>query len=615
MRHPLLTTRTAPTVRVLSLVAFMVALLAYAPRVRADLGYAQFGRPKYQRGFQHFDYADPNAIKGGELNLSTVTVNSSFDKYNPFSLKGKPAAGLTELVFETLAVYSLDELNTQYGLLADDISVSPDFGSVTFHLNPKAHFSNGDPVTAADAKYSFDILNSKEASPRFRSYFVDVDKVTVVDRLTVRFDFRRKGRDLPLIAGSLPVFSPKWGRLSAKKRVPFGKLALEQPIASGPYLVDRSPSGQNIVYTRDPHYWGKDLAVRRGAFNFDRIIYKLYKDIDTQVAAIRAGDFDFLSETKMRYWCCQYIGQRFDDKVLIKELLPQKNPHPMNGYIFNLRRKPFDDARVRRAFDCAYDWEWLNRMIFDDQFERQDSYFAGTPLAASGPPSEAELKLLEPYRSELDPAVFGPMAKQPTTRPPGGSYRENLRAAARLFAEAGWRRRADGVMRNDRGEALTLNVSGTPALLEAFYLNLKRLGIQVVYRNSDPAADRENLRKFDFDFTSIALRESRSPGPELYRAFYSTEADVAGSENLVGLKSRAIDHLIDLILNANSEEELETAAHAFDRVMLHHAYVLPWRYLKNQYLIHHKRLHRPATPPDYYNPNEWAMTYWWDGGN
>jgi peptide/nickel transport system substrate-binding protein/microcin C transport system substrate-binding protein len=586
------------------------ASLGTSKPAQADHAFAQFGRPKYPSDFSHFDYVNPDAPKGGVLNLPAISPNSGFDKFNPFSLKGRAAPGLTELVFETLAVYSLDELSVEYGLLAEDIEVAPDFKSTTFRLNPKARFSNGDPVTANDIQYSFATLTSAKANPRFRSYFADVAQLVVVDPRTVRFEFRRSGRDLPFVAGSLPVFSSKWGLRPDGTHVPFDRLAFERPIATGPYLVDRSPSGQNILYSRNPNYWARDLPIRRGSFNFDKVIYKLYKDIDGQVAAIRAGDFDFLSETKMRYWCCQYIGHRFDRGELVKEILPHKNPRPMNGYIFNLRRKVFQDIHVRQAFNEAYDWEWLNAMIFDNQFERQGSYFANTPLAASGLPSQAEIKLLEPFRSQLDPGVFGTMAVQPSTRPPG-SPRENLRKAVRLFAAAGWRQRDDGVLRNDAGEPLVLHVSGQASLLEAFYLNIKKLGVDVVMWNNDPAVDRENLRKFNFDFTSIALREARSPGSELYRSFHSHEADVPGSENLLGLKSPVVDFLIERILNADSEEELTTAAHAFDRVMVHHAYVLPWRYLKNHYIIHHTRLRHPVKLPEYYGPYEWVLGQWW----
>lgn len=328
----------------------LVSGIALPPTVWAAHGFAQFGEPKYPANFQHFDYVNPDAPKGGILNLSNISQNSSFDKYNPFSSKGKPAPGLAELVFETLTVYSLDEINTQYGLLAEYIQVAPDFSSTTFRLRAQARFSNGDPVTAKDVLYSFKTLNSPKASPRFRSYFNDIAQV-VVDPLTVRFAFKRKGRDLPFVAGSLPIFSAKWGGVGPDgQKISFDKLRLEPPIASGPYRVDKSPSGRNVIYTRNPDYWGKDIPVRRGSFNFDKVVYKLYKDTDTQVAAMRAGDFDFYSETRMRYWCCQFIGKRFDEGEIIKELVPHKNPRPMNGYIFNLRRPEFQDVRGRVQF-------------------------------------------------------------------------------------------------------------------------------------------------------------------------------------------------------------------------------------------------------------------------
>lgn len=593
-------------------VSLGLATLLFSPFLFAGHAFAEFGKPKYPADFTHFEYADPNAPHGGVLNLSSVMPNNSFDKYNPFTLKGKIAPGLSEMVFETLTTQSLDEENTIYGLLAEDIQVADDLSSVTFRINSKARFSNGDPVTAKEVKYSFKILTSNKSSPRFKSYFSEISNVVVLDQQTVRFEFSRSGRDLVFVAGSLPVFSPKWAKGPDGKPIAFDKVTLQPPIATGPYTVSKSSSGRNVIFTKNPDYWARDLPVRRGFFNFDQVVYKLYKNKDTMVAAMRAGDFDFFSEVQMRYWCCQFIGKRFDDKEIIKQLFPHKNPHPMNGYIFNLRRPQFQDVRVRKALNYAYDWEWLNGMIFDNQFERQDSYFANSPLAARGLPSAAELKLLEPYRSQLNPDVFGPVIKQPSTKAPG-SYRANLRIAAQLLAQAGWKNRGDGVLRNDKGEPFILRVSGNPSLLEAFYRNIRMLGIVVEPHNSDPSIDRENLRQFNFDFTSIALRESRSPGPELYRNFHSEFADETGSENLLGLKSPVVDALIDAILNANTREEQATAASALDRVMLSEYYVLPWRYLKNNYVMFQKRLKHPATLPDYYGATEWAIDNWWDG--
>jgi microcin C transport system substrate-binding protein len=593
-----------------------LATIGVAPdSASAAHGVAQFGEPKYPRDFRHFEYVNPDAPKGGTLTLSTVSPNSSFDKFNPFSLKGRPAPGLIELMFDTLTVYSFDEINTQYGLLADDIEVAPDFGSVKFHINPAARFSNGDPVTADDVKYSFDTLTGKQASPRFNAYFSEIEKVVVLDDRTVRFDFKRKGRDLSFIAGSLPVFSSRWGEKAGGDKIPFDKLRLEAPIASGPYLIEKAVVGRGVTYRRNPDYWGTDIPVRRGTFNFDRIVYKLYKDTDTQVSALRAGDYDFISETKMRYWCCQYIGHRFDSGELIKEVLVHHNPPALNSYVFNLRKEKFKDPRVRLALNYAYDFEQVNDKIFDGEFERVTSYFSYTPLAASGLPSAEELKLLEPYRTQLDPAVFGPMFVQPSTRPPN-TLRQNLKKALELFAEAGWHYR-DGLLRNEKGEPFVLEITGARGqnvMLDSYYLNLTKLGITVRKTLADPVADRVRMNQFDYDFTTFALKNGRMPGPELWRAFNSAAADIPGSENIPGLKSPVVDELIKKLLDADSQEEQETVAHALDRVLIHGHYVLPFRYLTHHYIIYNKRLQRPAVLPKYYDATEWASTTWWDSG-
>jgi microcin C transport system substrate-binding protein len=584
-----------------------LVLGALSASAGAAHGVAQFGEPKYPAGFQSFDYVNPEAPKQGTLNLSIVSPDSSFDKLNPFSLKGKPAPGLVELLFETLTVLSLDEPNTQYGLLADDIRVAPSLDAVEFHLNPAARFSNGDRVTANDVKYSFGVLSSPQASPRFKAYFSEIKELLVVDPETVRFVFKRSGRDLSFIAGSLPVFSPRWAA-----ELPFSELRLEKPLASGPYVIETS-DGQDITYRKNPEYWGEHIPVRRGTYNFERVTYKLYKDADTQVAALRAGEFDFFSETRMRYWCCQFIGKRFDSGELKKELFQHQNPPAMNGYVVNLRKPRFQDPRVRQALNYAHDFEWVNQKIFDSEFERVTSYFSGTSLAARGEPSAAELALLEPYRAELPPAVFGPMFEQPTTRPPS-SLRQNLTRALELFAEAGWRVQ-DGVLKNAAGEPFVIEVTGArkqSAYLDPYYSNLKKLGVVVNKRLGDAATTRQKMNQFDFDFTSISMREGRMPGAELWRNFNSKDADVPGSENVAGVKSAAVDALLKKLLDANSQQELELAAHALDRVLVHSHYVVPWRYLTKHYFIYNQRLARPSTLPRYYGAFEWVVGTWWD---
>jgi microcin C transport system substrate-binding protein len=606
-------TRPAYPWLLLLVLSFVSGILWPGQSALAAHAVAQFGEPKYPADFTHFEYVNPAAPKGGQIRFAIISQNSGFDKFNPFSLKGKPAPGLIEQMFETLTVYSLDEINTQYGLLADDIKLAPDFSAVTFHINPAARFSNGDPVTAKEVKYSFDTLTNKEGNPRFKAYFSEIKSLTVIDAQTVHFEFKRKGRDLSFVAGSLPVFSPKWGLKADGTHVPFNKIGLEVPVTSGPYVIDRAVSGQAVTYRRNPQYWGAQIPSRVGSYNFERVVYRIYKDTDTMVAALRAGDFDFLSENKMRYWCCQYIGKRFDEGELVKELVPHQNPVAMNGWIVNLRREKFQDPRVRLALNYAMDFEFMNQKIFDNEFTRVNSFFAYSPLAAKGLPSPEELAILEPYRQQLPPEVFGPMFEQPNTKPPG-SIRNSLTKALELFAQAGWHNR-DGVLRNAKGEPFVIEVTtarGQNPYMDPIYLNMSKLGIVVVKRVSDAATARSQLKTFDYDYTTIALREGRMPGAELWRSFNSKDADKPGSENFIGTKSPVIDALIQKLLNADSQQELELAAHALDRVLVHGHYVTPWRYLTKHYLIYHHRLQRPQVLPKYYGAQEWALTYWWD---
>lgn len=589
------------------------ALAFPAQAVLAAHGVAFFGEPKYPAGFTHFDYVNPDAPKGGSLVLSLVTLNSSFDKFNPYSLRGVPAPGLAELLFETLTVNGLDERYTQYGLLADDIDVAADFGSTTFRINSLARFSNGDPVTAYDVEYSFKVMTSKAASPRYSAYFSEIDYVEVLDERHIRFVFKRKGRDLSFIAGSLPVFSSKWGK-GGEVDVDFSDLRFENPIATGPYTIEQARSGRDIIYKRNPNYWGKDIPVQRGSYNFDKVIYKLYKDRDTQVAALRAGEYDFLSENQMRYWCCQYIGNRFDTGEIKKRRFLHANPPAMNGWVVNLRKPHFQDVRVRKALNYLLDFEWINDKIFDSEFSRVESYFTNTSLAATGLPSAEELELLEPWRNQLPEEVFGPMFDQPTTVPPR-RLRDNLEISLQLFAEAGWHYR-DGVLRNDKGEPFVIEVAGSrkqSPFTDPIYRNLEKIGIQVQTSLADAATLRARLKNFEFDYTSVSLREARMPGDELWRAFNSAAADRPGSENIAGVKSPVVDALITQLLNAQSQQELEVAARALDRVLIHNHYFIPWRYLKNHYVMFNQRLQYPQTLPLYYAATDWAVRTWWDG--
>ena len=536
-------------------VALAFGLMAM-PSAHAVYAIAQYGEPKYSQGFAHFDYVNPDAPKGGTLVLANPDRLTSFDKFNPFTLRGNAAPGLG-MLFESLTTGSLDEVASAYGLLADDIRIAPDALSVTFHINPKARFSNGDPVTAEDVKFSLETLKSRQAAPSMQAYFSEIKRAVVVDPSTIRFEFRTNNRELPLIAGGMPVFSHKWGLRPDGSRIAFDQLAFEQPIGSGPYVIDRYSNGRTITYKLDPDYWGKDLPVRVGTNNFERITFKLYSDDVARLEAFKAGEYDALVEYVARNWVRRDVGKRFESGELIKREFPQHNGTGMQGFVLNLRKPAFQDVRVRRALDLALDFPWLNRMLFYSQYRRIDSWFANTQWQAKGLPSPGELALLEPWRKSLDPAVFGPPPLQPDTTPPG-SLRANLLKARALLEQAGWTYR-DGALRNAKGEPFQFEIlddSGSASSMEpiiaTFTRNLQKLGITVNFRTTDFAVYQKRLDAFDFDVTTIRMPDVQVPGAEQITRFGSKAADTPGSDNATGLKSPVVDAVLDALVSSST---------------------------------------------------------------
>ncbi|MDR5757464.1 extracellular solute-binding protein [Caballeronia sp. LZ035] len=576
---------------------------------------AQYGEPKYPAGFTHFDYVNPDAPRDGTLVLANPNRLTSFDKFNPFTLRGNPAPGLS-LMFESLTTGSSDEVATAYGLLADDISVAPDGMSTTFHINPKARFSNGDPVTAEDVKFSFETLKSPLAAPQFAVYFGQIARAVIVDPLTIRFEFKVATREMPLLAGGIPVFSRKWAMKPDGTRVPFDQIAFQKPIGSGPYLIDHYDNGRTISYRRNPDYWGAALPVRVGLFNFAHIDYKLYGDPTARLEAFKAGEYDVLVEYIARSWVRRDIGKRFDNGELIKREFPQHNGTGMQGFFMNTRRPLFKDVRVRQALDLALDFEWLNRQLFFNQYRRIDSFFVNTDLQAKGLPSEGELAILNPLKPQLDPSVFGPMPRQPDTDPPG-SLRANLIKARELLAQAGWTYR-DGALRNAKGEPFVFEIlddTGGGASMEpvaaAFGRNLQKLGITMNFRTVDYALIQKRLDAFDFDMTSVRMPDVQVPGTEQVSRFGSQSANEQGSDNLAGVKSPAVDAILQKVVSAQTREQLVDATHALDRVLMNGYYVVPHWYSATHRVAYRNTLAYPSTLPLYYGAEEWIISTWW----
>lgn len=584
----------------------------------AGHAYAQFGDIKYPATFDHFDYVNPDAPKGGELVLVSPTRLSSFDKYNPFTLKGNAAPGLSGLVFETLLTGTLDEPTTAYGLLAEDVSVSADKRSVTFRLRPQARFNNGDPVLASDVKYSFDKLTSKEAAPQFRTLYAEVTGAQVMDVRTVRFDFARANPELPLIVGNLPVFSRQWGIKNGVPQ-PLDKIVTDIPIGSGPYKVGRVVFGRDISYDRDPHYWGRDVNVRRGLFNFDRVTYRLYKDSTAQLEGFKAGEFDFIQSFVAREWARAYAGKAFNTGQLIKRELKHGNAGDFQGFLFNTRLPKFQDVRVREAIGLAMDFEWMNRQLFYNAYQRVRGYFVASDFEATGLPDAAELALLTPLRAQLAPEVFSapvPMPPRTEIDPASGqTLRDHLRQAKALLAQAGWTYQ-EGALRNAQGESFTLefldNSGAMGRVVTPFAKNLQKLGFVVNYKVIDFAVLQKRLDVFDFEIISNRNVGSESPGTELMERFGSKAAGTEGSGNFMGIQDSAVDALLEKVISSKTRPQLITAVRALDRVLRHGHYAVPhWYGGVHRVSWRNGRFEQPAVTPRYYQPEAWAVSTWW----
>jgi microcin C transport system substrate-binding protein len=592
----------------LALVAAFVLLSLCVDVARAEYAIAWGAAPKYPPGFAHFDYVNPDAPKGGTLNLAGF---GSFDKLNPFTLRGMAADGLLVLMFETLAEASQDEPFTMYGLLADDMRFADDGLSITFRLNPKARFSNGDPVTAADVKYSFETLVGPKAHPRFRQYFGDVARAVAVDERTIRFEFKRRNHELHMIIGmQLPVFSRKWGAGR-----PFDEIAREEPIASGPYRIERTDWGRSLAYRRDPNHWARELNVRRGMFNFDRVVYKYYKDETARMEAFKAGEFDWIAENSARNWARGHTGRQYESGEIVKREFAHSNSAGMQGFVMNTRRAEFADARVRHALALAFDFEWMNRQVFYGQYVRSRSYFTNSDMEAGGRPSPAVLALLEPFRDRLDPAVFGDAVMPPDTNPPH-SLRANLREALVLLAQAGWKVDDGGVLRNFAGQAFEFEIlsysKGLERVAVTWVRNLEKLGIAAHLRVTDPALFQKRLDDFDFDVTVALYSASQTPGNELIERFTSASAKEPGSDNLAGIHDPVIDAIVQRLLQSETREELVVAARALDRVLRAGWYLVPHFYAPAHRVAYRSRLAHPRTLPLYYAAEPWVLQTWWE---
>lgn len=586
-----------------------IILALAGPQALAAHGYALWGELHYAPGFTHFDYVNPAAPKGGELRLVSNQRVSTFDKFNPFTLRGNAPAYLPSLMFDSLLTGALDETGSGYGLLAEDVSVPADRLSATFRLRREARFHDGSPVLAADVKHSFDTLMGPHTSPSWKTTLQDVSGLDVVDERTIRFRFAKPNRELPLTVGGLPVFSRAWGQGKS-----FDQVVMDIPIGSGPYKIGPVKFGKDITYVRDQGYWARDLPVRKGTANFDRITVKIYKDSTARLEALKAGEFDLMRFFSAGDWARRVKGKRFDSGELVKEEFRHRLPTGFQSYVLNTRRPPLDDLRVRTALGLALDYEWMNRQMFYGAYQRVQGLFGNTDCESRGLPSEQELALLNPWRAQLPPAVFGPAYRAPRTDG-DDSLRGNLRQAQTLLREAGWSYR-DGALRNAKGEPMVLEFLDSQEVgaktVTPWARNLQKLGVELKFRPVDFALYQQRLQTFQFDITSLAYGGTHNPGPEYADLFGSQAADIEDSGNLAGVKSPAVDAVVARMVQATNRTDALAACRALDRVIMHSHYLVPqWSAGTHRMVYNAWRLAKPETMPPYATGEDWAIDTWW----
>ena len=560
--------------RALRLAAAFTLLASAAQADITSHGVSAFGELKYPADYPHFDYVNPDAPKGGAYTGRSTFAARTFDSLNPYILKGEPAIEISLLVFESLMYRAWDEPDAMYGLIAESVTYPEDRSWAEFQMRPEAAFSDGTPVTADDVVFSLNILK-EEGSPTYKTVFRDLASATALSSHRVRFEFRTgvSTRDLPQLAGQVPILSRKdW------EGKDFAESTLVAPIGSGPYVIGEVQPGRSITYVKNPDYWGEDLPINIGKWNFGSLNYEYFKDSTAAFEAFKSGAFEMHEEFFSKLWATGYDFPAIDKGWVVRDVLPDGRPSGTQGYWFNLRRGKFQDPLVRQALALGFDFEWSNRTLFYDLYNRTDSFFEGSPLEATGMPSEAELLL-------IDAAPGLPeSAKAEAFTPPktdgSGRLRRLIRQAGKLLDQAGWTVGPDGV-RQKNGETLSIEfLSNSPSferISGPYIKNLKLMGVDAEYRQIDAAQYQQRTEDFDFDIVVARLPIQAVPGTELRNLWHSLSSDAKGSLNLSGVANEGVDMLIEAVIGAETAEEHATAVSALDRSLrAMHIWVPQW---------------------------------------
>jgi len=588
--------------RTLAASVFLAALVGLATLAEAqDHGIAMHGAPKYDAGFDHLDYVNPDAPKGGTIRLA---VQGTFSSLNPFIIKGVPARG-RQLTFESLMKRTWDEPFSLYGLLAESIEVPEDRSSALFVLRPEAKFHDGSPVTVDDVVFSWHTLRDL-GRPNLQLYYRQVERVEQPGPRSVRFVFDAMSRDreLPLIIGLMPILSKSY-----YLTVPFDETTMVPPLGSGPYRVETVDPGRSVSYRRDPDYWGRHLPVNRGQHNFDRVRYDYYRDGNTMMEAFSAGEYDVRFETSEKRWATAYEFPAVRDGRVKLEDQPHGRPSGMFAFVFNSRRAPFQSPDVRHALAHAFDFGWVNETLLYGAYVRTQSVFANSVLASRGLPDGDELAVLEPFRDFLPVEVF-----EQAYRPAGGTggVRADLKIALHMLSEAGWVVR-DGVLTQaGTGRPLTFEIllvdPRNEKIALAFARNLERLGADVTVRTVDTPQYQYRLNTYDFDVIMYRWGVSLSPGNEQAYYWGSDAATQEGTRNYAGVRNAAVDALIERMTRERERDAFVNTVRALDRVLLWGHHFVPLFHLNEDRVARWDRFGRPAVTPLYGIVTE----TWWD---
>ena len=585
----------------LSLLFFLFFSNTYAiEKLENAHAISMHGSPKYSKDFKNFDYVNINAPKGGIIKLHQI---GSFDTLNNFILKGSPAAYLNQ-VHDSLLTQSFDEPFTMYGLVAESISVPEDRSWVIFKIRKEAKFHDGNPIRVEDIIWTLNTLKEK-GHPFFKFYYGNIKTAEKISDNEVKFIFQgERNLELPLIIGQMKILSEKYWKDK------FKDVLLESPIGSGPYRVKNFKAGRTIEFERVDNYWGKNLSVNQGKFNFEKVVIEYFRDATVALEAFKSGDYDFREENQAKRWANAYNFTAIENGNVKKESVKHEIPTGMQGFYINSRKEIFKDRIVRKALNYAFDFEWTNKILFFDQYKRTNSFFSNSDLASTNLPSNEEFKLLNPFKKKLPNEVFNATYQNPVNDG-SGEIRKNLRIADKLLFDAGWIIKDGKRINKVTGIPLKFTILLVSPEFERIALpfarNLKKIGIEAKVRTVDSAQYERRLENFSFDIAVVSLGQSLSPGNEQRDFWHSTSATINGSRNYSGVSNPAVDFLIDKIIGAKDRKSLVSATQALDRVLLFGHYVVPHWHIQNFRIAYWDKFGQPKINPKY----DLGLDTWW----